>query len=83
MIGLEAVMLRLASDPDFRSKFGEDSDSALAAYALTGPERQLLMQCRPLLALTSQALHARWNTDSVPGGPLWWDSMSAPDACGA
>ena len=80
---LEVVMMRLASDPDFRAEFGEDPGTALLAYRLNESERGLLVRCRPLLALTPQVLHARWLTDSIPDGPIWWDSMSAQHSTGA
>lgn len=73
---LQVVMVRLASDPDFRAQFGEDADAILAAYHLTESERQLLLRCRPLLALSPQALHERWVLSPTTEGPIWWDSMS-------
>jgi hypothetical protein len=76
MKAIEVVMVRLASDPDFRTQFREDPNSVMAEYRLTESERRLLVRCRPLLALTPQALQARWETDSTPEGPIWWDSMS-------
>lgn len=75
---IEAVIVRLASDPDFRAEYGEDPDRAIAAYGLTEPERCLLLYCRPLLALTPEALRARWVMSPAVDGPIWWDSMSTP-----